>query len=301
MGCADVIPGVSGGTIALVLGIYTRLVSAISRFDRKLVGYLFKGELKSALAHIDFYFLASLLAGIMGGIVVMTLTLGRLLHDEFWRPFVLALFFGAVVGSAIIVLQLIARNSPERRVHFFPLVLGAAIAIVVSFTSRATIGEPAIWQVFVAGAISICAMILPGISGALVLQLIGLYDYMIDTGKAAISGEQIVHNLTVIAAFGLGAATGLLSFAKILRNLLSRRYGGTMSLMCGLMVGSLAVLWPFQRKIVTDSHDAHSEFYRPIWPENLQTETIAVLLTAILSAAAVLTIDYVSHRLSNRD
>ncbi|HMP71047.1 MAG TPA: DUF368 domain-containing protein [Pirellulaceae bacterium] len=257
MGIADIVPGVSGGTVALVMGVYHRLVAALSNFDQQLLRLLTQRDIRAAIRHIDLIFLFTLGAGVVLGLGVSVMTISKLLSDMSTRPWVMAAFFGLVLGSIWIVLNMIrhapspiaSRNDTKgSQILWFPFLIGLVVAAIIGLMSpNRDGGGITLWYVFVCAAVAICAMILPGISGAMILLLLGVYEHVVDALKSLLHFENIGQNLIVVSVFVLGCILGLLGFSKLLRRLLDQQFAATMSVMCGLMAGSLVRLWAFPR------------------------------------------------------
>lgn len=236
MGAADVVPGVSGGTIALIAGIYERLINALSSIGPSLWStFRQQGGVKGFLAvwrQVDATFLLCLLLGIATSIVTLAGIIKGLLDNQ---PLLIwSFFFGLVVATVVILLTEIKRWNVARIGLFL---VGAAIAVVISSLPLLA-GNPSLPYLFFAGAIAICAMILPGISGSFILLLLGAYDTVL---------EAVHHfNLTVIFTLMAGMLTGLLLFTRILKWLLSRYYQATLALLTGFIAGSLVKIWPWK-------------------------------------------------------
>lgn len=245
MGAADVVPGVSGGTVALVLGIYHRLVSSIQS-GSSAIGNLLRGDLggvRERLRSVEWVFLVSLLSGI--GLAVLTLAhlIETLLED---RPTEMAgLFMGLVGASVVIAWDLLRRRDAVR----WAILLVSAVATFVllglsSGTSEEAveqISDPAWWAFLGAGAIAICAMILPGISGSFLLVVMGMYG--------AVLGAVTDRALFSVLLFGLGCVIGLGVFSQLLHWALNRHYDTVMAALIGLMLGSIRVLWPWPQGV----------------------------------------------------
>ena len=235
MGAADAIPGVSGGTIALITGIYEKLILAIKSFDLKAFSYLKKLQLKELWIHIHGNFLFSLILGIGISLISLANLITYLMINypiQLW-----SFFFGLILVSSIVVLKEIKQWS-------FGTILGLASGIVIAFllteiTPASTTN--ALWFIFISGAIAICAMILPGISGAFILLILGKYEYIVGSLKSL--------DLPVIGVFMLGCIAGLLSFARVVSWLFKYFHGITIAILSGFMIGSLNKIWPW--KIVT--------------------------------------------------
>lgn len=235
MGTADLVPGVSGGTIALVLGIYERLVHSI-REGSSALGSLLRADTSGFAAHlrrVEWLFLLPLLAGIL--LAVMSLA-SFLDHQLEQNPTILAaVFFGLVLGSVVIAWRLLRESNPTH------LVIAAAVGLGLFFLlglgEETLVRNPSPLAFFGAGALAICAMILPGISGSLILLLVGMYAAVLD----AVDQRE----LSTIAIFAAGAVVGLGLFSQVLHWALRRHHDVILAGLIGLMGGSLRVLWPW--------------------------------------------------------
>ena len=285
MGAADVVPGVSGGTMALILGIYQRLLVAIRSFDLALLRLLAARRFRDAAEHIDIVFLIPLGAGILGAILFFTriVSLPLLVRDH--PEQIYGLFFGLIVGSIVVLLRMMG---PMRLRDLVSLVAGTMIGLVVVTVVPFETPEEA-WFIFLSGALAICAMILPGISGSFILLLLRKYEYVLNG---------VGHfDVAVILPFALGAASGLMLFSRLLVWMLKHHYRVTLTTIIGMLVGSLWVLWPFQARdyglIRGKQQLVHST---PIWPAELgSSEALAVAL-GIIGVVAVVAIDMLARR-----
>jgi putative membrane protein len=234
MGSADVVPGVSGGTVALVLGIYERLVASIHAGSAAL-GFGLRGrfaDMRRRLGDVDWGLLLPLLAGI--GLAVLTLAsaIDHLLENEPQNT--AAAFFGLVLGSIVIAWRLVKGWLPAR------LAIGLAVAITAFFVlglHTDPVVDPGLLLFLGAGAIAIVAMILPGISGSFILLMLGMYQAVLDAVNQ--------RDFAVLAVFLVGAVFGLASFSTLLNRLLRDHHDTVMAALIGLMLGSLRVLWPW--------------------------------------------------------
>ena len=251
MGAADVIPGVSGGTIAFIMGIYDEFVGSIARIDTEAVRLLLHGRLREFWKHINGGFLLSLILGI--GISVVSLAgLMQLLLSDFpiqtW-----AFFFGLIVASSIFILRGI---SGWRSLDGVLLVFGIILGVTVCTLSPTKTPE-ALWFIFLSGAIAICAMVLPGISGSFILLILGKYQYIMGCissfvsnigalwGASGTSAPVFWESLGVLAVFLAGAVVGILGFSKFLHWLLARWHKETLIVLAGFIIGSLVKVWPW--------------------------------------------------------
>ena len=239
MGSADVVPGVSGGTIALVMGIYEQLLEAIASVDRRLLGQLTKWQW-GALRTVPWGFVLPLGLGIATAVLTLAGPLEHWMQDEQSRINLLALFCGLVLASAIAV----GGRLSWHRLTWIAAVSGALVAsIIVRLTPSQ--GSDSLLAFFLAGAVAISAMILPGISGSFILFIMGQYERAL----AAVSDFNLI-DLLVLAA---GVTVGLATFVRILRRLLGRWHDTTLAAMAGFMVGSLWKVWPWRECLEGDA------------------------------------------------
>lgn len=239
MGAADVIPGVSGGTIAFITGIYDEFVGSIAKIDAEAVKLLFKGKFRDFWKHINGWFLLSVVAGIGVSVVALAGLMQMLLTGHPIQTW--AFFFGLIVASSIFILRGI--SGWKVREGLF-LILGAVLGVTVC-TLSPTSTPDALWFIFLSGAIAICAMILPGISGSFILLILGKYQYIMGAITGVVSGSDFGRNCLVLAVFLIGACVGILSFSKLLHWLLARWNKETMIVLAGFIIGSLVKVWPW--------------------------------------------------------
>jgi putative membrane protein len=235
MGSADVIPGVSGGTIALILGVYERLIHAIGEAAHgggEIVLLRFaKGFTR--IRRVEWGFIAPLLVGILLAVVSMLNVVLWLLDT--YETYTKAAFFGLVAASLYVPWHRIAKPT---RVHYGLAALAAVTAFVLLGFAEIERTSAPLWGYFLSGAVAICAMILPGVSGAYLLTIMGMYELVAEAAKE--------RRVTEVAAFLFGAVIGLGLFSQFLNWALERHHDVTMALLAGLMLGSLRALWPWQ-------------------------------------------------------
>ena len=239
MGAADVIPGVSGGTIAFIMGIYDEFVGSIAKLDGTAVQLLLKGKLREFWKYINGSFLLAVLAGIGVSVVSLAGLMQMLLRDfpiQTW-----AFFFGLIVASSIFILRGISGWKVKDALF---LVAGCILGVVVC-TLSPTQTPDALWFIFLSGAIAICAMILPGISGSFILLILGKYEYIMSCITGVVSGQDVLSNILILAVFLIGAAVGIVSFSKFLHWLLARWHKETLIVLAGFIIGSLVKVWPW--------------------------------------------------------
>jgi len=237
MGSADVVPGVSGGTIAFITGIYGTLLDAIKKVDLEALGYLKKFQIKALWNHVNGNFLAPLLAGIVTSIITLAGVIVGLL--ETYPIQVWSFFFGLIIISALIVLKSIKHWNVG---VFLAIIVGGVLAYFITSSAPAETPEGA-WFLFIAGAVAICAMILPGISGSFILLLFGKYEYVL----SALKEFRIVD----ILIFAAGCIVGILSFSRLVSWLLNKYHQVTIGVLAGFMLGSLYKVWPWKETLKT--------------------------------------------------
>ena len=275
MGAANVIPGVSGGTIALITGIFERLINAIKSFDATAVKLLFKGEFKALLKHIDFNFL--LAVGL--GVAISILSIARLFDYLFetYPVYIWSFFFGLILASVYFVGKEVGKWKISNVIIF---AIGAAIAISISVLSPAN-PNASILYLFICGIVGACSMILPGLSGSFILILMGNYQLiMIDA----------VNNLDlgILLPVAVGAAVGLLAFSYILSWVFKKFRGETLSLLSGFILGSLLILWPWKNDIIETFGDKVKVVgYDWILPSQFDVEVIGAIICAALGVILI--------------
>jgi len=250
MGSADIVPGVSGGTLALITGIYHRLIYAIKSVDSKVVKHLFKLRFNKVFEYFHWKFLLLLFSGIILAIIFFTRIVPLQVYMFTHPELVYGLFFGLILGSVFLLIAEL--DQKDRNIKaLFPLLIGSAIGFwVVTLVPAET--PVTFWYVFVSGAIAICAMILPGISGSYILLIFRKYDYVLSQ-LGAIGSAETVQALINLLPFVIGAATGLILFSRALSWLLNRYYSITLLILIGFLIGSLYVIWPYQDREYEDS------------------------------------------------
>ncbi|MBN1590674.1 MAG: DUF368 domain-containing protein [Pirellulales bacterium] len=290
MGGADIIPGVSGGTVALILGIYERLVTAISHVDTRLLGLLRHCRWSEAAVHIDLRFLVTLVCGILLGVAGLATLMNHLI-DHHPQP-TLAVFFGLILASSVLVARMVGRWNAVNAVL---LVAGMAVAYWL-VAQPVMAGREGYAYLFFCGMVAICAMILPGISGAFILLILGKYTHVTGAISSLVRGDVTVENLLTLVVFACGCVVGLLSFSKFLRWLLAHHHAPTMAVLCGFMIGSLRRLWPFKGLPSGEAIDFKHNLYPNVWPEEFNGQVAWVVVLAVASMASVLLLDSFAKR-----
>ncbi len=269
MGMAEVIPGVSGGTIAFITGIYERLIHAIKTvLGPESIRALQRGGFSEFWRTIDGGFLFKLLAGMAVGLVIGVLAVTRLL--ETYPVLLWAFFFGLIIASAVYIGRQVERWTAG---SLAALVIGTALAYWITVAAPAS-GNQALWFVFVSGMIAISALILPGISGSFILLLLGMYTYIIPTVKEVLQTFS-TQSLTVLVVFALGCLLGLAIFSRFLSWTFKSFPNITLALLTGFLIGSLNKIWPWRNVLSyrTDSSGEEVPFLeRSVLPGNYEGE-----------------------------
>lgn len=238
MGSVDIIPGISGGTMALILNIYAKIIDQIRLINLNFLKNILKLKFKKAFAPLDLKFLIFLVSGIF----VAIMSLARLISWTLinYPTYLYSFFLGLILISAILLL-------PQKKIKITEiifLIIGFIIAWTISSATPATTPNTYL-MILLSGAIAICAMILPGISGAFILLLLGKYEFIISLLKNPFYQD----NLIFIIIFIVGCIIGLISFSKFLNFLLKKHYQPTLMILIGFMLGALNKIWPFKQTI----------------------------------------------------
>lgn len=295
MGAADVIPGVSGGTVAFLTGIYEELLHSLKSIDMDAFRLLMRLKIADFWKKINGTFLVVLLAGIVTSLLSLAKLMTYLLEHnpiQIW-----SFFFGLILISSPLVMRRIRKWTIGTLLSFL---LGVVIAYGITVLSPAQTPD-GLWFIFLAGALAICAMILPGISGAFILLLIGKYEYMI---RALIE-----FNLPVVIVFAVGCVVGLLSFSRLLSWVLDHYHNITIALLAGFMLGSLNKVWPW-KEIISYRIDSEGNqvpaFDKSILPGDYLEKTgknpelIQAILLMALGVFVVILIEKIAARLKTK-
>ena len=278
MGAADIIPGVSGGTIAFISGIYEELIETINNVNFEAIKKLKNNGIKSFWTHINGNFLIALLTGIAISIMSLAKVITHLLetHSQLLWGF----FFGLIVASVYIVGKQVNKWDIN---NIISLIIGSSIAFYITILNPMQ-NPDALWFVFLSGSIAICAMILPGISGSFILLLLGSYEFILVAIKD--------FKLDVITIFGVGCITGLLAFSKLLNWLFKKYHDITIALLTGFLIGSLNKIWPWKETIQTriNSHGEIVPFIQSnVLPSNFEGDSniIEVILLSLIGLVLI--------------
>ncbi len=272
MGAADVVPGVSGGTIAFISGIYEELLSSIKSLDLQAIKLLTGFKIAAFWRKINGNFLAILFAGIIFSILSLSRIVLYLLENQ---PILLwSFFFGLIVASVILVANQVTKWSI---LPVIALILGTAIAYYISGIGSIADESASLFYIFLCGAIAICAMILPGISGSFILILMGAYQLVFGTIKnfidslLAIELAEAFNHFKIILIFIVGCLFGLTSFSRLLSWLFKNHHNTTVALLIGFLIGSLNKVWPWKETMeyYTDRHGVE----KPLLQNNVLPHT----------------------------
>ena len=284
MGSADIVPGVSGGTMAFILNIYDELLESIRAFTGKeLFSSVFKFDLKKAWNTLPWQFLLALGLGILSAIALFSSPIKWMLENRL--SLILAFFFGLVLASIIAV---IGRVKSWKATRYIALIAGTAAGWMIVGMEALSNPPSAGWYIVLCGAVAISAMILPGISGSFILLLMGKYGYILDTVNALKKGSDLAHNLTTMVLFGIGVVLGIAIFVRILKFLLNKFHDVTIAALIGFMIGSLRKVWPWK---VSDKIDNAN-----ILPQNFDTEFWYAIALAVLGLVIVLAIEFIASK-----
>ena len=288
MGTADVIPGVSGGTIALITGIYEDLIGALRSINTQAVQKLLALDIKGVVANVHVRFLLALFSGIFVAILSLARLMNYLLHHHPIPTW--SLFFGLIAASTFMVGKHVGHWFGKAGISFVAGIIAATL--IVNLIPMQTPED--LWFIFFCGIVAICAMILPGISGAFILLILGKYEYV--TG--ALKNPFLPHNLIVILVFCIGCAIGLLGFSRVLNYLLQKFHNLTMAFLTGLIAGSMQKIWPWKEVIETQviRGKAHVIWGGPTLPTAIDQEFFIAAALAALGFVAVLMIERLSSK-----
>lgn len=285
MGCADVVPGVSGGTMAFILGIYEELVESIREITQpNVIKAATRFNIRELLQIVNWPFLLAVAIGIMAAVLTLAQALEFAL--ETYPVYVWSFFFGLVLASAIVVAQ---RCEEWHYSRFIAMGVGAVFAFaLVGLVPAET--PNTWWFLMLSGALAICAMILPGISGAFILVLLGKYEYVL----GAVNDRDIL----TIAFVGMGTVIGILSFARFLGWLFKKYHDLTIVFLTGLMIGSLRKIWPWKADALAAIEDEVSTNVLPQFVVNgsLNTEVALAIGLALVGFVLVIVLERVASR-----
>lgn len=285
MGAADVVPGVSGGTIAFMTGIYEDLVGSLNNINMKALKLLFTGKIKEFWEHINGKFICSVLLGILISVLSIAKIMTYLLEIHPIQTW--AFFFGLIVASSIFMIRDIKGWKLKEVVFMaFGIVLGVTVC-----TLSPTQTPEDLWFVFISGAIAICAMILPGISGSFILLILGKYHFILKQVDDLTSGV-FGKNVLVLLVFVLGCVVGILAFSKFLHWLLGKWEKETLIVLIGFIIGSLVKVWPWSDQAAL----AEAQVLRGGLPAPLDLQIPSALIFFAIGLTAVSMLQFLSAR-----
>lgn len=312
MGAANVIPGVSGGTIALITNIYEQLIDSLKSFDKTSLQLVIKRDFKSLSKHLNLNFLIPVFLGIIISIFSLAKLFEFLLvkHPEpTW-----AFFFGLVLASVYYVAKKVNSWTISTIVAF---AIGLLFAFGLSIMEGSTIENTNLVYIFVCGMIGICGMILPGLSGSYILMLMGnyqllmvnsissLFDFinqcLIGNFNVIFENIEMQNHLLYFVVFVLGSIIGLLFFSKIISFIFKKYYNVTIALMSGFVLGSLSTIWPWKKAILDSTIiDRHGDYlivgYQRYLPQNWNNQEYIVLISMFVGLISIILIEQIAKR-----
>ena len=276
MGIANVIPGVSGGTIALITGIYEDLINSLKSFDTKSLKLITSIDILGFIKHTNLYFLLA----VFGGSIVSVFSIASLFKYLFAEHPILiwAFFFGLIIASIYFVGK---RISKWNTTTIISLAIGTLVAISLSFMTPASENDN-LFFVFICGIIGISGMMLPGLSGSFILILMGNYELLMVTAITEL-------NIILLSVFFLGSAFGLMSFSHILSWVFKHYKNQTLALLTGFILGSLSIIWPWKEVAESIIIKGKEKIIAYNWyfPNELNTETILAILLILVGILSV--------------
>jgi len=291
MGAADVVPGVSGGTIAFITGIYEELITSLSHINLDALKKLKNEGIKSTWKYINGNFFVALFLGILISVISLAKLVTYLLDQ--YPVFLWSFFFGLIIASFVLIAKTVTKWNLSA---ILALIVGTLIAGYISSLTATATGED-LWYIFISGAIAICAMILPGISGAFILVLLGSY-HSIMTGIKTL-------DIKIVAVFLAGCVVGLLSFSKLLNYLFNNYKQLVLALLSGFLIGSLIKIWPWKNRVgdvpIVVHSDGREEFMMGnVLPSDFTGEPLVfnAILFALFGLLLVLVIDWLGNKLN---
>jgi len=288
MGAANVIPGVSGGTIALITGIFEKLIHSIKSFDLVALKFLFSGKVKRFAEHVNLDFLIAVFLGIAVSIFTLAKLLGFLFDN--YPIYIWSYFFGLILASVYFVGRRVEKITVGVVIIF---ILGALVALAITLLTPATPNGD-FYYLFLCGIVAICSMILPGLSGSFVLILMGNYELVFIEGVNDLDAK-------ILGPVILGAIIGLIAFSHLLSWIFRKFKDLTISLLTGFILGSLGVLWPWKENIyrtdelgnilIKHSGEPVVQGYERVLPETLNLEVVIAVGLMIIGVLSILLIE----------
>lgn len=279
MGVAEIIPGVSGGTLAFITGIYKELIDSIKSVNLDSLKLLFKFQFKNFWYQINGNFLSTLLMGMIVSILVLSRFIAFLLDSHYFK--IWGFFFGLLLCSAFIIFKSISKLTP---VSYFLLSLGLVLSGYISLVAPSSTPNTNIF-IFLSGAIAISAMILPGISGSFILVFLSKYEFILNSLNS--------FEANVLIIFLAGCITGLVTFSRLLSYLFKNYYDNVVSMLVGFLFGSLIKIWPFY-EIIELNQDNEPLYTNPVLPNTYQTLETFYFITFVI--VGILSISFIEKK-----
>ncbi|MDX2444630.1 MAG: DUF368 domain-containing protein [Bacteroidales bacterium] len=293
IGAANVIPGVSGGTIALISGIFEKLIDSLKSFDIKALKLFFSGRFKEFAKYVNLDFLITVFAGVFVSILTFAKLLEFLFQD--YPVYVWSFFFGLILASVYFVGKTIKKVNASVVISF---ILGTSIALVISFMSPAAEND-GFYYLFICGIVAVCSMIIPGLSGSFVLILMGNYKLIF---IEAVNN----FNFKILLPVALGSIFGLIAFSHLLSWIFKKFRDPTLALLTGFILGSLGMLWPWKKEIF--QVNAMGEFltksdgsfviqgYERYLPDSFSGEVIMAIFLMILGVLTISFLEWIANK-----
>lgn len=272
IGAANIIPGVSGGTIALITGIFEEIINSLKKIDLTALKLLFTGKFNKFAKHINFFFLLAVFGGAGAGVYGLAFVLKPLFEN--YPVFVWSFFLGLIAASIYFVGKKITKWTISVILSF---IAGTVVALIITVVLDPARQNDSFIYVFICGIVAVCSMILPGLSGSFVLLLMGNYELiMIEAVKNL--------NITLIIPFGAGCVFGLLAFSHVLSWVFKKFPNQTIATLTGFILGSLGILWPWKTEITKLLENGKEKVIGYHWfiPQSVNTEVISAVLLIIL-------------------
>ena len=294
MGIADLIPGVSGGTIAFITGIYESLLDAVASLNKELLVDLIKLDFKSLLSKVHVRFIAIVGIGILSAIFSLASVMHYLINNHPIPTW--AAFFGLIGASIIVIYRHL--DGVKNISTYLMILVGAVVAYIT--VSLIPVDTPYdYWFIYLCGVIGITAMILPGISGSFLLLILGKYEYITGALKAPFNDG----NMTLLIVFACGSATGLLGFSKTLNYFMKHHHSKTMAFLTGILIGSMKKMWPWKEVLETKIVRGKVRVLREanIWPEQIDGEFYLAVALIVLGFVTVLLLESKTKKKENNN
>ena len=288
MGAANVIPGVSGGTIALITGVFERLIDAIKSFNLTAIKLLLRGQFRDFLKYIDFLFLVSLFSGVAVAIISVAKLFEYLF--EFYPIYIWAFFFGLVLASVYFVGKEITKWNVSTIISF---VIGTTVAVLISILNPASENDAIIYLVL-CGVIAACSMILPGLSGSFVLILLGNYQLVMIESVSSL-------NFAILFPIVFGAIIGILGFSHILSWVFKKYRNQTIGTLTGFVLGSVMILWPWKSQITEIFGDKVKLIGYEWFLPKINLEFAIAVFIIIAGVASIWLMEYFAKKSENKD